>query len=598
VKKVIVTLCAVLGALVVLLGLVIGLFVAGSRLGKKGVAAHTVLELDLNGVAIPEDTPDDPFFALQNPNVLTMLDYVAGLEKAGNDPKVSGMIVRLGSAGMSTAHVQDLRDAFLSFRAKKKFLVAYAETFDGMGNYYLASACDQIYMMPTGYAFTTGMMLESPFLRGMLDKLGVKPYFEGRYEFKNAANLFMEKKYTAAHKEATARLGESIFNQMVKAIAESRKLSEAEVRTLIDKAPYYGQELLDKKLVDALHYRDDAYKKAKERAGADAKVLWLSKYIAREGKAWQEGKTVAVIYGVGGINQGKSGFDPLMGEQSMGSDTVTAAFRQAIDDKDVKAILFRVDSPGGSAVASDAIAREIQRARKAGKPVVSSMAGVAASGGYWVSMDCDRIVAQPATITGSIGVLAGKMYTIPFWEQKTGITFDHVKFGENATMWSSSTEFSPAELERFRAFLDWVYKDFTTRVAAGRKLPAEKVLEIAKGRVWTGEDGKARGLVDELGGWPAAIRAIRQVAKIGDAEEIRLRVFPRKKSPYEAILAKLQGEQGENSESGAEMVRSERDAVAAWMTRMQPVLRRLRDVGIIEDQRGFVRMNEISLPQR
>jgi protease-4 len=277
----------------------------------------------------------------------------------------------------------------------------------------------------------------------------------------------------------------------------------------------------------------------------------------------------------------------------MGSDTVSAAFRQAINDQSVKAIVFRVDSPGGSAVGSDAIAREVVRARKAGKPVVSSMGAVAASGGYWVSMDCDRIVADPATITGSIGVLSGKFVTKGMWD-KFGVTFDGLKLGQNAAMYDGGQDFSPSELARFRAGLDFIYDNFTSRVAAGRKMKKEDVHKIAKGRVWTGVDAKANGLVDELGGLNTALAAAKRLAKIGESVEVNFRQYPRPKTPFEVLRERLLGsEPGDNSESGAgaRVARRPEDALRV----LRPLVRRMRDLGVLPSRRGELSMMPLEL---
>ena len=593
-RKTMVTLLAIVGGFTVAFFAIVFAIGALTSLSKARVADRTVLEWNLNG-SIPEQSPDDPFAAFSGGPPMTLRDHLETLEKAESDPKVAGLIVTLGSAPVGVAQIQELREAIHSFRKKGKFAYAYSENFGGIGNYYLASAFDQIYLIPSGDVAITGLHLESMFFRGTLEKIGVTPHMEQRYEYKNAANQYMEKKFTPAHREALDKVGTSLFSQMVKGIATDRKMTEDEVKKLIDGAPYYGKEALAKKLVDGIAYRDEAYAKAKAKAGNDAKLLYVSKYLGRAGRPNTKGSTIALIYGVGAITQGKSSMDPLGGESSMGSDTVSAAFRQAIEDKDVKAILFRVDSPGGSAIASDAIGREVIRAKKAGKPVIVSMGGVAGSGGYWVSMDADKIIASPGTITGSIGVLAGKMIAAGMFD-KVGLTFDGIKYGENSTIYDSGQDFSPSELARFRAMLDFIYEDFTTKVANGRKLPKEKVLEIAKGRIWSGEDGKALGLVDEIGGFRAALRVTKQVAKIGAAEEVNLKEFPRRKTPLESLMAQIQGEQGDNSESHGTDVLARETAAQAYLRELAPVVKQLRMVGILPAKpRGEVSMPEFNL---
>jgi len=548
----------VLVLVIAVLGLVLvgaGVLVAG--MGKPTVPKKAILEVDLER-GIPEMPADDPFAVFGGGRPLTLRDVVDALEKAGDDPHVVGLVARLGAAPIGFAEIQEVRDAVKAFRAKKKFAVAYSETFGefapGNGAYYLATAFDEVWLQPSGDLGLNGLVAESPFFRSALDKLGVKPEFGQRHEFKNAMNLYTETKFTDAHREATRALVESLWGQVVKGIAEGRKMTEAEVRAAVDRGPFLGPEALEAKLVDGLAYRDEVHAKLKAKGGADARLFGLQAYLKKEGRPHAAGKrTVALVYGVGGVVRGRSGANPLTGGQSMGSATVAKAIRTAVEDDDVAAILFRVSSPGGSYVASDTIWREVVLARKAGKPVVVSMGDVAASGGYFVAMPADKIVAQPGTITGSIGVLAGKMVTPAMWE-KVGLTFDQVEVGANANMWNASRSFSPAERARFDAWLDRIYDDFTSKVAEGRKLPKERVLEIAKGRVWTGEDAKAIGLVDELGGFSTALRLAREAAKIPAGEEVKVALFPKEKSPFEALAERLSGE-GEDESSFTALVR-------------------------------------------
>jgi protease-4 len=357
----------------------------------------------------------------------------------------------------------------------------------------------------------------------------------------------------------------------VRGIAEGRKIGEAEVRSLFERGPFLGKEAKDAKLVDALSYRDEVYAKVRERAGKGAQLMYLGKYLDRAGRPHESGTTVALIYGVGSVGRGESGYSLMFGGGSMGSDTVTDAFRAAIEDKNVKAILFRVDSPGGSAVASDSIYRATVLAKEAKKPVIVSMGDVAGSGGYWVSMAADKIVAEPGTITASIGVLGGKMITKGMWD-KVGLTWDEVHTSAPATMWSSLHDYSPQQWSRFEASLDRIYDEFTAKVAKGRRMPLEKVLEIAKGRIWTGEDAKRLGLVDELGGFGEALKQVRKAAGLAADAKIRLKVFPKPKSTLDLIL-----EKGRDS--------SDAQAVTAFLIRAvrmsEPLVPALRAAGLL-----------------
>ena len=513
---------------------------------KARVPSRTILEANFER-GLVEYVPDDPVAKLMAGRAPTLRGVIEALERASTDKRVVGLVARVGESNLALAQVQELRDAIIAFRGHGKFAVAFAETFgeDSAANrsYYLATAFDEIQLQPSGDLGLNGLLFERSFIRGTLEKLGFTPRLDHRYEYKTAMNVLTEKKFTPAHREAVQTVMESQFGQMVRGIGEARHMSEDEVRALIDRGPFFGQEAMDAKLVDGLAYRDDVYEQVKEKAGKGAKLLYLSKYLDRAGSPYEKGKTIALIYGVGGVQRGKSGYDPVFQDVTMGSDTITGAFRAAAKDKDVKAILFRVESPGGSYVASDTIWREVTRARKAGKPVIVSMGAVAGSGGYFVSMCADKIVAQPATITGSIGVVAGKFITTNFWD-KLGISWDEVHTSTNATMFTGLQDYTPEQWTKFEGWLDRIYDDFTSKVADGRQLPREKVLEIAKGRIWTGEDAEKLGLVDELGGYPVALRLVREAAGLKPDEPICLKEFPARKSP----LAMLFGEDPDSSD--------------------------------------------------
>ena len=574
---------AVIGAIAVVFVVVILVFAVSAGAAKGRVPSNAVLEVNLE-TGLIEDIPDDPLAKAMLSGTSSTKDIVDAIERASTDSRVKGMIARFGGSTMGLATAQEIREAVLSFRAHKKFAIAYSETFGEVGpggsSYFLASAFDQVWMQPSGDIGLTGVILESQFLRGTLDKLSIVPRMDHRYEYKNAMNQLTEKQFTPAHREAMQKLLDSWSSQLMKGIAEGRKLTTEQVHSAADRGPLLGQEAMDARLVDGLAYRDDVYAKVKKMAGDGSSLIYLQKYLDRAGRPHQSGKTIALIYGVGGVGRGKSGFDPLFGSAAMGSDTVTAAFRDAVKDPKVKAILFRVDSPGGSYVASDAIWRETVLARKAGKPVIVSMGDVAGSGGYFVAMAADKIVAQPATITGSIGVLGGKMVTTGFWKM-LGITFDQVHDGANATYWTGTEDYTPAEWARFEAWLDRVYADFTGKVADGRHIPKDRVLQIAKGRIWSGEDAKALGLVDELGGFPEALALAKKAARIPAAEDVNLQVFPKKKTAIQSFLDAVGGETPESSEQSAEAT-----ALVRALRTVQPVARQLRAVtgstGVLE----------------
>lgn len=501
---------------------------------KPRLPGDMVLTLDLRD-RLP-DSRRNSFFEDEHA-VTSVVDVVTALAAAESDERVKGMFIRVGGEGISSSSAQELRDAIKAFRAKGKFVIAHAQAFygGGMGDYLLASAADEIWMQPVSEMNTTGVATTTMFFRGLLDKINAVPQFEQRYEYKNAANIYTEKDYTQWHREATTRLLESVFESATASIAADRKKTRDEIVALINSAPYLTQEAIDKKLIDKQGYDDEAKDAALARAGNKAEFKTLSEYFELAGSPWQHpgSPAIAFIHGDGQINDGKSqgGFG---GDSSIGGDTVARAFRDATEDSDVKAILFRVNSPGGSALASDQILDAVKKAQKAGKKVVVSMGDVAASGGYYVSLSADKIFAHETTITGSIGVLSGKIVTVGAFAM-LGIDVKSIGVGTNALMQSDNQPFTPEQLEKFRRGVDQIYADFTAKVAAGRKLPLEKVREIARGRVWTGLDAKARGLVDEFGGFRAALEATKALAGIPADSEINLIQYPRKKSPMEEL---------------------------------------------------------------
>jgi protease IV len=583
-SKVIVRFLAILGAL----WLVAMVIMIVAVIGFKGkVPEKTILEANFEE-ALPEDIPDNPtakFLMSERP---TMRDVVDAIDRGAGDDRVVGMVAKIGAAPFGMAKVQEIREAVQRFREHKKFAIAYAETFGefgpGNGAYYLATAFDQIYLQPSGDIGLTGIIMESPFIKGTLSKLGMSFHGDHRYEYKNAFNFYTENKYTPPHKEAMTAIMTSWFNQMKEGICQARQIAPEKFQAMVDAGPYLGKEAVDAKLVDGVAYRDEVYSQARSKAGARAQFLYLGKYLDRAGHPHDRGKAIALVFGVGGVTRGKSDYDPVQGSQNMGSDTVAGAIRAAAADKDVKAILFRVDSPGGSYVASDTIWREVVNARKAGKPVIVSMGDLAGSGGYFVAMAADKIVAQPGTITASIGVLGGKMLTSGLWD-KVGLSWDEVHQGNNATMFTGTHDYTPAEWARFEAWLDRVYVDFTNKVADGRKLPKQKVLEIAKGRIWSGQDAKNLGLIDELGGYDTALTLARKAAGMADGEDVRIVEYPRPKTLFQSLLQR----QGPDN--------SDKEAVGQTLARIleivQPMARQLEAAGVTrknEDQDEVLRM--------
>ncbi|HKA28076.1 MAG TPA: S49 family peptidase [Candidatus Binatia bacterium] len=561
---------AVVGA--VLLGL------AGRYLWRGHVPARTVVEVDLERPLV-EYVPDEPLANLLQSRRTPVREVLDGLARAKADDHVVALLAHVGQGARGLAQLQELRDAVTDFRGSGKRAIAFTEAFGeagpGNGAYYLASAFGEIYLQPSGDVGLTGLLAEAPFVRGTLDKLGIVARFAARGEYKNAINMFTERRFTEPHRQATTRLITSQFDQIVRGIASGRGLSENDVRAIVDRAPLSAQEAMDAKLVDGLAYRDEVLAKL-ETGGAKPERLSLARYLALAGLPSVTGDTVALIHGVGVVTSGKSGVDPMSGDVGMGSETLGEAFRSAVEADRVRAILFRIDSPGGSYVASDSIWREVTRARESGKPVIVSMSDVAASGGYFVAMPADRIVAQPGTITGSIGVFSGKMLTGGLWD-KLGVTWDEVHIGTNATMWTGLSDYTPSQRANLDGTLDRIYQDFTSKVAVARKLPKERVEEIARGRIWSGEDALARGLVDALGGYPEALRQVRSALGLPADAPIHLEQFPPARGLLGSLVARAVGPGDDANDEDPSVA-----AVRAGVEAVQAVTRSLRAIGLGE----------------
>jgi len=499
--------------------------------------APLILELDLTD-GIIEARPTDPVAAIIARNRVALADVLDGLRRARDDDRVTTLVARLGGRPIGLAAVQELRRAVAEFADAGKTTVAWAETFGefsaGNVQYYLATAFEKIWLQPSGDLGLTGIAVERIFLRGTLDKLGADFQVAKRHEFKSAAEQLTETGFSEPARQATERMTASVTEQIVQAIADRRGISRDKVGELIDAGPLLASKALAEGLVDQLGYRDEVYAEARKQAGQDAIVQYLGRYRHSRALAERARGTVtkvpgsyepvvALIYATGPIHRGRSGRGPLTGG-SIGSDTIAAAIRSAVHDEQARAIVLRVNSPGGSYVASDTIWREVVRARAGGTPVVVSMGDVAASGGYYISMAADEIVAQPGTITGSIGVLTGK----PVLGEaigRAGVTSDLISTGAHAAMFSQLRPFSPEEWALVNDWLDHIYADFTGKVAAGRGMTTEQVHEVAKGRVWTGADALPHGLVDELGGLDIAVAAARRRA--GLPATAPLRVYPK-----------------------------------------------------------------------
>ena len=519
---------AVVLVLVVLLA--IGLF------RGDGLPGTMVLTLDLRK-AIADSAPPTPFdLGRRNP---TVMDVETALDEAGRDARVKGVLLQLGSGSVSTAQAEELGAAFARFRAKGKFVVAYSHGFlsTGLGDYLLATSANEIWMQPQSNFSPAGAGVGEVFLRGLFDKIQAEPQIVKRADYKSAADTFMEKSMTAADREQLTALLQSVYNSATAGAAAARKLPAQLIVASLDKSPQFAEQAQKEGLIDKIAYDDDAEAAALKKAGQGARKVALGEFLrARDGSgAFASGPKVALIQASGEIVDGSvSGNGLFGGNNVIASDDMAKTIRQATDDKDVKAIVLRVDSPGGSVSASDQILDALKKAQKKGKPVVVSMGSVAASGGYFISAYANRIVAQPGTITGSIGVLTGK---VSFGKSLglIGVSGEQVGVGKNALFDSPLEPFTPDQLANLNAQADAIYADFKKKVATGRNLPIATVDEIAKGRVWSGADAKAHGLVDQLGGvWDAGETA-RTLAKMSTKDPLVFKRYPREKGFFDAM---------------------------------------------------------------
>ncbi|CPR13444.1 endopeptidase IV [Mycobacterium bohemicum DSM 44277] len=506
-----------------------------------GVPNGCVLELDVRTVP-PETTGFDPLAIISGSRPMTLRDTVSAIHRAAEDPRVAGMIARVQLAASPPGAVQELREAIAAFTAVKPSL-AWAETYPGTLCYYLASAFGEVWMQPAGTVGLVGFASNATFLRDALDKAGIEAQIVARGEYKSAANVFTEHGFTDAHREAVTRMLESLQEQVWQGVARSRGVDAAALDALADRAPLLRDDAVASGLIDRIGFRDQAYSRIAELVGVQnhserncPPLLYLTRYAAASRPRLappappvpgrRPKPTLAVITVDGAIVGGRGGPQMLpIGPSSAGSDTITAALREAAADDAVSAIVLRVDSPGGAVTASETIWREVARARERGKPVVASMGGVAASGGYYVAMGADAIVANPGTITGSIGVITGKLVVRDLLE-RLGVGSDTVRTHANADAWSIDARFTPEQRAHREAEADLSYRDFVERAAQGRNMTTEAMDLVARGRVWTGTDARERGLVDELGGFRTAVRRAKVLAGLDPDTDVRLIRYP------------------------------------------------------------------------
>jgi protease-4 len=515
-------------AVVVSAGIMLLMFAFVGRAPQ--VASNSTLVLRIGG-DLQEMEPGGVLgqFVEAPPTVRSVVD---ALRKAKVDSRISSVIIRPTGTAALWGKVQEVRDAIIDFRASKKPIIAHLE-FGNDQAFYLASACDRVFLVPTASLDLTGIASYELFLRGTLDKIGAYPEALHIGDYKTASNTFTETTFTDAHREMSESLNRDLYNQLVRGLAEGRHKSEAEIRQLIDHGPFLPEDAVRAGLVDDLAYEDELDDKVKLTSGS---LRYVDENFYRQvvpsSLGLNRGPRVALIYAVGVISSGASQSDSP-GVSVVGSDSIVEYLRRARADSSIRAIVLRIDSPGGSAIASDVIWREIMLTRET-KPVIASMSDVAASGGYYIAMPAHAIVAEPATLTGSIGVVMVK-FVIDGTLGKLGMNMEGVTDGRFADMYSPIRQFSPEERARVQELMQATYDAFVEKAAAGRNTTPERIDEVGQGRVWTGHQAKQLGLVDELGGLQRALALARQRANIAQDAEVELVVFPPKRSLVEVL---------------------------------------------------------------
>lgn len=547
--RIVTFLFAIVGGAVVVSAVLVGLALIAipiPGLKREPLPSSMVLTMTIDG-KLGSSEHESLTSALRSRR-LGLEDAIAALARAETDPQVKGLMLDVGRASPGLAEAQELRQAVARFRATGKPVVAFADGFGegGLGGgaaYYLASAADQVWMQPSGDWSWTGLSLEGVFVKDTFQKLGLAADMIQRHEYKGAMEPVTRTSFSEPVRENLGRAVRGWFDQMVKGVAEGRKIPETTIRSLVSSAPLSSAEALQGQLVDRLGYRADAIDAAGGKDKAEA--VTIDRYFRRLGTPWTRGPTIAVIHGDGEVTRADGrGY----GMPRFSAERIGKALDEAAGDADVVAIVLRIDSPGGSYVASDTIYDQIRRARKS-KPVVASLKDVAASGGYFVALAADRIVASPGTLTGSVGVVGGKVVAAELLKT-LGVATDPIEVGEHAGMWRMTRPFTDEERRRVEAMFDRAYLDFTQKVGEARKLTPAEVDQVARGRVWTGEDALKQKLIDSEGDYVAAIAAAKQLAGIAADARVTVETFPESKAPWQMLRdAVLSGDLPEEIES-------------------------------------------------
>jgi protease IV len=540
-RRFIVGLLATVGTLTLIVIGGIAAFIASGPFSSKPLPQSMVLSIDLRNVP-PESTSTNLLRGGLFGGSRGIVDAVQLLWQAADDPRVVGLFVDIGDESAGLARVQELRQAIAHFRGKGKFAIGFAESLGSGGthlaDYYLASSLEQIWLQPSGGFSVAGIAVQTPFIKTGLDKLGVKVEGGKRYEYKSAPDTFMETGYTGPARANLQQLLDSLYGQFVGDVSRERHIEPAKLRQLIDAVPFDSERARQENLVDKVGYRSDALDEVAARFGKSRDLVSLSDYAADEARPKPRGEVVALVRVSGAIASGPGSDSPLDDDVVALAEDVVDALDQAARAKEVRAIVLRIDSPGGTYPAADAIADAVGRARSAGKPVIVSMGDVAASGGYLAAIRGDVIVAQPTTITASIGVFS-------IWPVASellaslGIRVERLSIGTNAGMYSPFQVPTPAQSAAVSRELDTVYAEFTRQVGEARKLDGARLDAAARGRVLSGIDAKQAGLIDELGGLQLAVNIAKAKAGIDESRQVEIHHFPAESDRWQKVLERV-----------------------------------------------------------
>jgi protease-4 len=544
------------GLMIFVIGVPIVLIaIAASATGPQAVPAKAVLELDLRD-PLTDQSPQNPLTGLGRKGN-SVMSIIETLHRAESDDRVKALFIRLPEGGIEPGAADELRLAIRRFHAAGKTVVAHSQGLYPSGvvtaSYMLGAAADELWMQPAASFQVTGLSHEDLFLKRFFDKFEIKANYEQRYQYKNAVNGYLYDDYTPAHREAELSWMGSVYANDVAAAAADRGMDAAALRRTLEAGPYMAERAQQLHLIDKVGELREAEQSTLKRAGSGAESMDFADYAHGRRRGPANGPAIAVIEAEGAIVTGRDGTrNPFAGGSNIYSDDVADAFYDAIKARDVKAIVFRLDSPGGSDTASEQILAAVRAAKAAGKPVVVSMGTYGASGGYWVASQASAIVAQPTTLTGSIGVFGGKFALGPALA-KFGVDIRQLGVGAPyAGAFGTSREFSQEERAAFSRWMDQIYDNFVARVAEGRKLPLDRVQQIARGRVWTGAQARELGLVDQVGGFYEAVARAQALA--GLTGEPRLKRMTPAASPVEAVQKLL----------GIETASTRTLAAAAW----------------------------------